>query len=113
MFGSHFDPSRQSYSKGEYQRVFETICLQLNGKLLANKTINSVFSGSTGNMVLIHQRNLICTNVGDSRAGVVSEVEGEWSLEMLSTDHTPVDPLEKDRVVRAGGRVHACFGKLA
>lgn len=112
LFASSFDTSRQTYTEGEYRQIFENVCLGLNRLLLSNKAVNSYYSGSTGNIVLLHQHVAVCANVGDSRAGIIMEEGGEWSVDMLCTDQTPADPSEKERVLKAGGRVHPCFGRL-
>ena len=94
--------------------ALENICLEINQRLVSCKAINSWFSGSTGIIVLVHNHKVVCANVGDSRASIVQnkDIDGP-SLLRLSTDHTPVLPGEKERILRAGGRVRPCLGSLA
>lgn len=67
-------------------------------------------SGSTGIVVLLHNEQLLCANVGDSRAGVVKLVAAEdpGELVMLSRDHTPKELDELERIIMAGGKVQPC-----
>jgi len=91
----------------------ETICLELNSKLIATKNLNSWYSGSTGVLVLIHQTLVICANVGDSRAGLIRiDAANQPYLERLSRDHTPVEPDERERVLKAGGKIMPCSGRI-
>lgn len=108
-----FDPSK-SYTNEEYTLMMEAVCLDINGKLVANTGINSILSGSTGIIVLLHNEQLICANVGDSRAGLVKfdGPENLGSLTLLSRDHTPQEADEKERVLQAGGKVMPCIGRI-
>ena len=107
-----FDPAHD-YGIDEYTGILEGVCLDINSKLTANRLINSFFSGSTGVIVLMHRDVVSCANVGDSRAALFRKADsGEISIYKLSNDHTPADPKEKERVVRAGGKVHPCIGSL-
>lgn len=123
----HFIPDK-TYSDEEYQKLVRTVCLELNRTLVANKSVNSFLSGSTGILVLLHSNSIICGNVGDSRAGIVSvptlgtpksNLErsqsgidllntAEIDLQMMSTDHTPDLEGERRRVLQAGGVVMPC-----
>lgn len=123
----HFIPDK-TYSDEEYQKLLRTVCLELNRTLVANKSVNSFLSGSTGILVLLHGNSIICGNVGDSRAGIVSvptlgtpksNLErsqsgidllntAEIDLKMMSTDHTPDLEGERRRVLQAGGVVMPC-----
>jgi serine/threonine protein phosphatase PrpC len=106
-----FDPQK-TYDQQGYTSIMESACLDVNTKLSNNALINTLLSGSTGIVVLLHNDKIVCGNVGDSRAGVVcfSGPEDSGSLEMLSVDHTPNDPVERDRILNAGGKVMPCIG---
>jgi serine/threonine protein phosphatase PrpC len=111
-FQKRFDPETV-YELDEYTGILEAVCVDINSKLIANRLINSFFSGSTGIIVLLHRDVISCANVGDSRAALFKTAEnGEISIYKLSTDHTPADPKEKERVVKAGGKVHPCIGSI-
>lgn len=103
-----FDPAKE-YSESEYTAILEAVCLEINTKLTSTVTINSFLSGSTGILVLVHKNQAICGNVGDSRAGLVKLGHPEDSVEMLSRDHTPNEPDERERITAAGGRIMACM----
>lgn len=106
-----FDPLK-SYGEQDYASMIESACLDVNSKLVNNALINTLLSGSTGIVVLLHNDKIVCGNVGDSRAGVAcfSGAEDPGSLLMLSNDHTPNDPAERDRIINAGGKVTPCIG---
>ncbi len=107
---THFNPIG-SYEQPEYESALVNTCHDLNNKLSANKLINTWYSGSTGIIVVFHDKYLVCANVGDSRAGVVTvSSEGGSNLLMMSEDHTPVLEAEKQRVLQAGGKVMPCQG---
>lgn len=75
--------------------------------------IDSKLSGSTGVMVMSHQKKLICANVGDSRA-VLYRVVDEMQLEFIpmSRDQKPSDPTERQRIIAHGGKVHPCRRRI-
>lgn len=109
---TYFNPTN-SYSQAEYESALVQACHDINNKLSANKLINTWYSGSTGIIVLLHDRNIVCANVGDSRAGVVAiAADGSSNLLMLSEDHTPNLEAEKERVIQAGGKVMPCQGRF-
>ena len=102
---------KKDYEESDYVSILEAVCLEINTKLVNNRSINSWFSGSTGIIVLLHNEKIVCANVGDSRAGIVKNSVNEGaSLLKLSTDHTPVLPGEKQRIIKAGGKVMPCTG---
>lgn len=88
----------------------EATFLELNQLLTADTTVNSIMSGSTGIAVLLHNDQMLCANVGDSRAGVVKLLTAEDPGEviMLSRDHTPKELDELERIIMAGGKVQPC-----
>jgi serine/threonine protein phosphatase PrpC len=58
-------------------------------------------AGCTANVVLITPEFIYCANAGDSRA--VAQIDGK--VVELSKDHKPEDPIELDRITKAGGNV--------
>jgi len=58
-------------------------------------------AGCTANVVLITPDYIYCANSGDSRA--IAMIDGR--LVELSHDHKPEDPIELDRITKAGGTV--------
>lgn len=101
----------KTYNGDEYIEMLTAACLDMNDKLISSSTVNSMLSGSTGIVVLLHNEFIVCGNVGDSRAALVNlkEVEDPGALEMLSRDHTPNEADEKERILQAGGKVMACI----
>jgi len=79
--------------------------------------IDSVQSGTTANIVWMHNRDLYCAWTGDSRSVIGKRVRNqsvphllhgstpEFKAVDLSFDHTPARHDEKRRVQTAGGRV--------
>ena len=59
-------------------------------------------AGCTANVVLITPEYIYCANAGDSRA--IASVRGQ-PFE-LSKDHKPMDPIELDRITKAGSQVY-------
>lgn len=72
-----------------------------------NKKMNSItgLSGSTANLVLILKDMIYCANVGDSRAQILANRQISWELIDMSRDHKPTIPEEKQRILKAGGRI--------
>ena len=58
-------------------------------------------AGCTANVVLITPEWIFCANAGDSRS--VARINGQ-TIE-LSKDHKPQDPIELERIKKAGGTV--------
>jgi len=108
-FEKRFDPQKV-YSLADYKQILEATFIELNQNLTAETSINSIMSGSTGIAVLLHNEQILCANVGDSRAGVVKLVSPEdpGELIMLSRDHTPKELDELERIIMAGGKVQPC-----
>ena len=72
---------------------------------LSSTGIDVMFSGTTCVSVVVEGKNLVCGNVGDSRAVLVRGVQGKWESVDLSTDHKPSTPSELQRIQSHGGRV--------
>lgn len=108
-----FDPEKE-YAHLDYEQILDSACVDINTQLVANTSINSTLSGSTGIVVLLHNDLIVCGNVGDSRAGVAvfTRSDDPGRMEMLSRDHTPNEPDEKERITKAGGSIMACIGRL-
>merc|ERR1712021_142288 len=58
-------------------------------------------AGCTANVCLIVGKTIYCANAGDSRT--VLRTQGKTEHKPLSKDHKPDDPLEKERIAKAGG----------
>lgn len=77
-----------------------------NEGLHANKSIDSTSSGTTSITVLMKGRTMYVSNVGDSRAIVVSSNEAnQIKVNAMSSDHTPFRKDERFRVMKYGARI--------
>lgn len=77
---------------------------------MVSEKFDSMNSGSTLISVLVSGDEVYCANTGDSRA-LVGSFNKNWKLSRLSTDHTPNEPSEKERILKCGGRVDRPIGK--
>lgn len=82
--------------------------------LLSLNTFNIMLSGSTAVSCFIDGNSFFVANVGDSRAVLVrrNERATRISTKALSRDHKADDPLEKPRIIAAGGRVDSYRGNF-
>jgi hypothetical protein len=113
----HLESSLQTHSQIKDLKTFLKNSLKsalnsLSQSLLKFKSIDSVFSGSTGVVVIIHSDFCICANVGDSRAVIGNFLNGSWVVYPLSKDHKPGDIEEKMRIESLGGLVEPLRGKV-
>lgn len=93
----------------EYERVFTELCVSMNNILKKNVYVDTKLSGSTGVMVLCQKGKLVCANVGDSGAILyLNEPQTGLRTVRLSQDHKPSDPIERQRILGVGGKVHPC-----
>ena len=77
-------------------------------KIKEQKEINADYSGSTCCMVIQIYQKIICANVGDSRAILLSEMIKEDIIN-LSNDHKPNLKKELERIKKYGGVVEKCL----
>ena len=68
--------------------------------------INVELSGTTSISVLFRERTMYVSNVGDSRAIIIStDKDGKTKVSALSSDHTPYRKDEHFRVLKYGARI--------
>ena len=67
-------------------------------KEIKDSEYDKEFSGTTSCSVFITGNYLICSNIGDSRAIMISQ-RGK-AITPLSTDHKPNSPKEKNRIIQ-------------
>lgn len=72
---------------------------------ISNKFVKTDFSGTTAIICIIRGTTVLTLNVGDSRAIMASEINDECVVTPLSHDHKPSIEGEKERILKAGGRV--------
>ena len=80
---------------------YESIDIKLKLSHTENK-LDILRSGTTSNIVIIEPSKIICSNLGDSRAILIDQLN---NIHELSTDDTPEIPSEKERILNAGGEV--------
>lgn len=94
-----------SFSSNEkIYSLFKSLSLSINSSL----SLKAMDSGSTAVLTFVNNEKIICANVGDSRAILISENENK--IIPLSRDHKPDLPEEKKRIIMSGGRVDKIFG---
>ena len=89
------------FLRSNYKLLKDTI-INSEAKLKEEKDIDIEYSGSTCCMVIQVWQKIICANVGDSRAILLSEIIREEIIN-LSIDHKP------ERIKKYGGIVEKCL----
>lgn len=69
-------------------------------------------SGSTCVTVITMKDKLVCANLGDSAAALITMQNDNWELIMLNREHKPSEKDERDRIDNSGGRVEPFRGIL-
>jgi serine/threonine protein phosphatase PrpC len=83
---------------------------EIEKKLLSNFRIDTEFSGTTLSMAIIRGNRITGVNIGDSRVIIGKDAgdgSGKLVAEEFTHDHKPDTPKEKERILKAGGRVFA------
>ena len=83
---------------------------QYTQRSLISSGIDINFSGSTAITILLREKALVCSNIGDSRA-IIGRYSETWYPIELSHDHKPSNIEEKQRIIKAGGRVEPFMDK--
>jgi len=90
----------------EVKHSLELAHLATNSLMKSDRRFDSDLSGTTAISVLLMDGHIFVSNVGDSRAIVVSEnADGNMVAKPLSSDQTPYRADERARVKRYGARV--------
>ena len=89
-------------------KLLKNTIISSEEKLKKEKDIDIEYSGSTCCMVIQMCQKLICANVGDSRAILLSEIIRE-DIISLSIDHKPELKNESERIKKYGGVVEKCL----
>ena len=82
---------------------------KINKEIYANSKMDSNMSGTTVVSIILTPNNLICVNLGDSRASLFRYENGLYYCRNLSRDHKPCEPDESKRILFNGGRVKKCY----
>ena len=104
------NPCDFSFIKNRFNEISrnlkESIKKADNDLLKSKHLYDTEKSGSTLCLSLLSNKNLICANVGDSRAILCScNDKNEWKVSQLTKDHKPMDKEEYRRIINAGGNV--------
>lgn len=93
--------SNTNFREGKYGCALKSSFLSLDRKLQEDVSLNFQYElgGTTAVAVLVKENQIFCANAGDSRA--VASVAG--SVQELSFDHKPYNPVEESRIYKAGG----------
>ena len=83
--------------------IFSSLSQLINN----SQYFDSIESGSTVVLIHINPEKIISINCGDSRAILIKKNK---SIVLLSRDHKPEIPEEKERIEKSGGRVDKIFG---
>lgn len=74
-------------------------------EFIEESSIDTNFSGSTLTTVLIKNEQLVCANIGDSRAVIGKRMHAAWESFELSRDHKPELLSERIRILKTNGRI--------
>ncbi len=98
----------EKISINKINEIIEKTFNKINEKIIKDPNIESTFSGSTCCSVIITPSKIICANVGDSRAIIGKKIrENFYISKEISHDHKPNEKLEKNRIIKNGGRVES------
>ena len=90
--------------KSDYQKIIN-IFLETDTEIITKTKFDISLSGSTCVFVIQLGEHIICANIGDSRAILVYEKNGQNKIFELSHDSKPDVPEEKKRIEILGGVV--------
>jgi serine/threonine protein phosphatase PrpC len=82
---------------------------KVNKEIYANSKMDSNMSGTTVVSIIMTPNNIICVNLGDSRAALFKYDSGIYYCKNLSRDHKPCEADETKRIINSGGRVKKCY----
>ena len=94
-------------TKNKYSFINKLIS-ECNNSLVNNTEYECNFSGSTCLLIFIIENNLICANIGNSRAILLEKTE----LLQLSIDQTLSEPEEINRILQKGGKIKQINKKI-
>ena len=90
--------------KSDYQKIIN-IFLETDTEIITKTKFDISLSGSTCVFVIQLGEHIICANIGDSRAILVYDKNGQNNIFELSHDSKPDVPEEKKRIELLGGTV--------
>ena len=94
------------------EEIIKKAHVDTNMALHEDANINDAMSGTTAvSFVITPGRKITINNVGDSRAMIISEIDGTFTGKPLSNDQTPYRRDERERCKAAGARIRT-MGQL-
>ena len=82
---------------------------RVNKEIYANSKMDSNMSGTTVVSIVLTPNNIMCINLGDSRAALYKYDNGIYYCKNLSRDHKPCEADETKRIINSGGRIKKCY----
>ena len=86
----------------------DTVMMLLD-QSISEQQFDVTFSGTTLCSVILTPKSIIVCNLGDSRAVICRNLtfnqESKIDVSQLTTDHKPELNVERDRILKSGGRV--------
>ena len=92
------------FKKSDYQKIIN-IFLETDTEIITKTKFDISLSGSTCVFVLQLGEHIICANIGDSRAILIYDENGQNKIFELSHDSKPDVPEERRRIELVGGIV--------
>lgn len=80
-----------------------------NNDIYSNSKLDSSMSGTTVVSIILTPNNILCINLGDSRAALFKYDNGIYYCKNLSRDHKPSEHDEARRIDLMGGRIKKCY----
>jgi len=98
-----------SYIKDLSNESITSAFKKANSEIYGNSKLDSNMSGTTVVSIVLTPNNIICVNLGDSRAALFKYDNGIYYCKNLSRDHKPAEADESRRINLMGGRIKRCY----
>ena len=92
-------------NNNDIKKILKNTFIQIDKNISTETEIDATFSGSTCISLIYTPTKLFCANVGDSRCIIGKYDEKQWFSKDLSIDHKPDVKLEKERILKNGGKI--------
>ena len=98
-----------SYIKDLSNESITSAFKKTNNEIFSNSKLDSSMSGTTVVSLVLTPNNMLCVNLGDSRAALFKYDNGIYYCKNLSRDHKPAEADEARRIDLMGGRIKRCY----
>ena len=98
-----------SYIKDLSNESITSAFKKTNKEIYGNTKLDSSMSGTTVVSIVLTPNNILCINLGDSRAALFKYDNGIYYCKNLSRDHKPAEADEARRIDLSGGRIKRCY----